>query len=105
MTDPTPAPAPEPTPAAAAPAAPAPGVDFPGKTLGIVGLVLAIITPLIGLIISAVANSQSKAAGYPNQLAKIGIIVGAVLTALGIIVGIVYGIATASLISTGLSTY
>ena len=59
--------------------------DYPGKTLGIVGLVLAILVPLVGLIISVVANNQSKAAGYPNQLAKIGIIVGAILTALGAI--------------------
>ena len=95
MTTPTPAPAPQ----------PAPEGDFPGKTLGIVGLVLAILVPLVGLIISVVANNQSKAAGYPNQLAKIGIIVGAILTALGIIIGIIYGIAAAALISTGIPTY
>ena len=70
----TPAPAPAPAPA-----------DFPGKQLGLVGLILAILVPLVGLIISVVANNQSKAAGYPNQLAKIGIIVGAILTALGAI--------------------
>lgn len=87
MTEPTPAPA---------PAAPA---DFPGKTLGIVGLVLAILVPLVGLIISIVANNQSKAAGYPNQLAKIGIIVGAILTALGLIISIIYGIAAAALVA------
>lgn len=95
MTTPTPAPAPQPAPAG----------DFPGKTLGIVGLVLAILVPLVGLIISVVANNQSKAAGYPNQLAKIGIIVGAILTALGIIVGIIYGISIAALVSTGITTY
>ncbi len=95
MTTPTPAPAPQPAPAG----------DFPGKTLGIVGLVLAILVPLVGLIISVVANNQSKAAGFPNQLAKIGIIVGAILTVLGIIVSIIYGIAAAALISTGISTY
>ena len=91
MTTPTPAPAPQPAPAG----------DFPGKTLGIVGLVLAIVAPLIGLIISVVANNQSKAAGFPNQLAKIGIIVGAILTVLGLIGGIIWGIATATLISNG----
>jgi hypothetical protein len=85
-----------PTPATTPAAAPA---DFPGKTLGIVGLVLAILVPLVGLIISAVANSQSKAAGYPNQLAKIGIIVGAILTALGIIVGIIYAVTLGSLVA------
>jgi cytochrome b561 len=89
MTTPTPAPAPQPAPAG----------DFPGKTLGIVGLVLAILVPLVGLIISVVANNQSKAAGYPNQLAKIGIIVGAILTALWLIGVIISIVASAALIS------
>jgi hypothetical protein len=61
--------------------APAPA-DYPGKTLGIVGLVLAILAPVVGIILSAIALSQSKNAGYPNKLAKIGLIVGIVLTAL-----------------------
>jgi hypothetical protein len=94
MTTPTPAPAPQPAPAG----------DFPGKTLGIVGLVLAILAAPIGLIISVVANNQSKAAGYPNQLAKIGIIVGAILTALWVIGIIISIITTAAALST-LSTY
>ena len=68
-------------------AVPAPaGTDFPGKTMGIVGLILAIIFPLIGLIVSIIANGQSKKAGYKNGVAKAGIIVGAILTALGILV-------------------
>ena len=89
MTTPTPAPAPQPAPAG----------DFPGKTLGIVGLVLAILAAPVGLIISFVANNQSKAAGYPNQLAKIGIIVGAILTALWLIGVIISIVASAALIS------
>ncbi len=60
----------------------APGVDYRGKTLGIVGLVVAIIANLIGLIISVIAYNQSKAAGYKNTPAFIGIIVGAVLLVL-----------------------
>jgi hypothetical protein len=94
MTTPTPAPAPQPAPA-----------DFPGKTLGIVGLVLAIVAPLVGLIISVVANNQSKAAGFPNQLAKIGIIVGAILTALGAIGFIIYFIAIAAAVNAGITSY
>ena len=89
MTTPTPAPAPQPAPAA----------DFPGKTLGIVGLVLAILAAPVGLIISIVANNQSKAAGYPNQLAKIGIIVGAILTALWLIFTIISIIISAAAFS------
>ena len=66
--------------------APAPTpVDYPGKTLGIVGLVLAILAPVVGIILSAIALSQSKNAGYPNKLAKIGLIVGIVLTVLIVI--------------------
>jgi len=64
--------------------------DYPGKTLGLVGLILAIVAPLIGLILSIVAQKQSKEAGYPNQLAKIGVIIGAILTALYIIGIIIY---------------
>lgn len=90
MTTPTPAPAPAPA-------------DFPGKQLGLVGLILAIIVPLVGLIISVVANNQSKAAGYPNQLAKIGIIIGAILTALGVIVLIINIVITAAAVNAGLT--
>lgn len=79
--------------------------DFPGKTLGIVGLILAIVTPLIGLIVSLVAQSQSKKAGYPNGLAKAGVIVGAILTALGIIVSIFYFIALGTALNAGVTTY
>ena len=79
---------------------PTPGTDYPGKTLGIVGLVLAIIFSLVGLIISIVALQQSKAAGYTNTPAKIGIIVGAILFVLGIIVSIISFTAAASMVGT-----
>ena len=98
MTDSTPAPA-APTPSGTPAPAPA-GVDFPGKTLGIVGLVLAILVPLVGLIISVVANNQSKAAGYTNQIAKIGIVVGIVLTVLYVLGFIISAIVTAATFAT-----
>ncbi len=63
--------------------------EDPGKTLGIVGLVLAIIAPLIGLIISIVARGKSKQAGFQNGLAKAGIIVSIVLMVLNIIGAII----------------
>ncbi|MBK4348939.1 hypothetical protein [Lacisediminihabitans changchengi] len=84
------------TPSTSPIAAPA-GTDFPGKTLGIVGLVLAIFFNLIGLIISAVALSQSKKAGYKNTPAVAGIVIGAVLIVLGIILSIVLGVAAANI--------
>lgn len=79
---------------------PAPGTDFPGKTLGIVGLILAIFFNLIGLIISAVALNQSKTAGFKNGPAKAGIIVGAILLGLGIIITIISIIASAAIVGT-----
>ncbi len=88
---------PNPEPVQAAPAAPSPGnrvdappgVDYPGKTLGIVGLVLVFLTVVIGLILSIVANNQSKAAGYTNTPAKIGIILGIIFLVLGLIGAII----------------
>jgi hypothetical protein len=61
-------------------AAPTPAADYPGKTLGLVGMILAIIpcTWGIGLILSIVAFVQSRGVGIRNQKAFIGIIVGVV---------------------------
>jgi len=88
---------------AAGPVAPqgygAPEQTDPGKTLGIVGLVLSIIgcTSLIGLILSIVALNKSKKAGYKNGIALAGIIVGAIMLVVLIVVGIVAGIGIAEL--------
>jgi len=66
------------------PPAGAPAQD-PGRTLGIVGLILAIFCNLIGMIISIIAYTRSKNAGYKNNIALAGIIVGAVLLVLSLI--------------------
>jgi hypothetical protein len=80
--------------------APAPA-DYPGKTLGIVGLVLAIVAPVVGIIVSAIARSQSKNAGFDNKLAKIGLIVGIVLTVLIVVLYIaVFAVAMNSGVTT-----
>ncbi len=68
----------------------------PGRTLGIVGLVLSF-GGLIGLILSVVAFKQSKQAGFTNGLAKAGIVVGSIMTALSVI----YLIATFALAASG----
>ncbi|NQX35204.1 hypothetical protein [Herbiconiux sp. VKM Ac-2851] len=86
--------APQPAPA---------GTDYPGKTLGIVGLIVAIFFNLIGLIISAIALSQSKKAGYKNTPALAGVIVGAVLFVIAIIFSIVTVVASMSMM--GSTTY
>ena len=83
MTDATPA------------AAPATGAVNPGKTTGIVGLVLAFLLPLIGFIVSLVARSQSKKAGFKNGPAVAGIIIGALGT-LALIIAIVAGVSLAA---------
>ncbi len=77
---------------------PAPaGTDYPGKTLGIVGLILAFLVTIVGLIVSIIANSQSMAAGYKNGPAKAGIIISVIFIVLGIIGGIIFAVAGASL--------
>ena len=95
MTDP----ALTPTPAYAAAQAP-----VAGKTLGIVGLVLAFIAPVIGLIISIVARSQSKKAGVQNTPAKVGLILSIVFIVLYVVIGIVIGVSVSAACSSGAAT-
>ena len=59
----------------------------PGNTLGLVGLILAIIpcTSTIGLVLSIVAYIISRRAGFQNSKALAGIIIGIVWIALGVI--------------------
>jgi Ca2+/H+ antiporter len=64
---------------------PTPAPEDPGRTLGIVGLILAFFCSLIGLIISIIAYRQSQQAGYKNNIALAGIIVGAISLVLGLI--------------------
>lgn len=68
-----------------------PPAQDPGRTLGIVGLLVAIFCGgIIGLVISIIAYNTSKKAGYKNNIALAGIIVGAVVL-VGYIIGwIVY---------------
>ncbi|MFT4285750.1 MAG: DUF4190 domain-containing protein [Protaetiibacter sp.] len=83
---------------------PAPaGTDYPGKTLGIVGLILVFFTGIIGLILSAVALNQSKQAGYTNTPAKVGVILGIVFLVLGVIFTILYIVIIAAAVNSGSS--
>lgn len=115
MTDATPTPdpvSPQPvTPAAATPpqnAAPAAAPQqpqyaqaIPGKTLGIVALVLSFLGGLaiVGIILGFVARGQSKAAGYPNGPAKAAIIVGFIVITIFIISMIILAVVSASLVN------
>lgn len=89
MTTPAPAPAP-----GAAPVA-------DGKTLGIVGLVLAFVFPLAGIIVSVIAKNQSKAVGVENTPAKIGLILSIIFLIVSVIFIIIYFVAIAALVGTG----
>jgi hypothetical protein len=60
--------------------------ENPGKTLGIIGLILAFPLQLIGLIVSIVALRKSKKAGFKNLAAVWGIVVGAIGTVTVLIV-------------------
>lgn len=57
----------------------APSTAFPGKTLGIVGFILAFLIPPVGLILGIVALVQSKRAARSNGLALAAVIIGACL--------------------------
>jgi hypothetical protein len=83
----TPAPAPTQTTAPA---------TVPGKGLGIAGLILAILVPLVGLILSIIAKSQSKKAGYKNGPATAGIWISIILMVLGIAIAIIVAVTLGS---------
>jgi hypothetical protein len=80
----------------------------PGKTLGIVGLILSIasffIIPFIGaiagIVVSAIARSQSKKAGVEkNTPAFVGLILGIVSLVLSIIGTIIVIVIVAAIVS------
>jgi hypothetical protein len=74
-------------------ATPQPAAD-PGNTLGIVGLILAIIpcTSTIGLVLSIVAFIVSRRAGFQNSKALAGIIIGVIWLVLGFILQLTTGL-------------
>lgn len=63
--------------------APKPTED-PGKNLAIIGLVLAFIFALVGLILCIVARNKSQSAGFTNTIATVGIVVAVVNMIAGI---------------------
>lgn len=58
---------------------------IPGRTLGIVALVVAVFFNVIGLVLGIIALVQSRKAGHKNGPAVAAIIVGAILTVAAII--------------------
>ena len=81
-------------------------VEDPGKTLGIVGFVLAFVCAIAGIFVSASAKKKSREAGFDNQLAKWGFILSIVFTALWTLYWVVVIIIAIAAASSGqLSTY
>lgn len=70
----------------------------PNRTLGLIGLILAFLTSIVGLVISAVALRRSKKAGFKNGFALAGVIVGVVTTIAGLVIGGLLIYATTSLL-------
>jgi hypothetical protein len=68
---------------------PQPGAPVPGKTLGIVALILAFFVQLVGLILGIIALVQSRKAGAKNTPALWAIIISIVLGIIGIIIAVV----------------
>lgn len=67
---------------------PASGTSYPGKTLGIIAFVLAIVPvglSLVGLILGIIALVQSKKAGRSNGFAIAAIVIGALAVIVGIL--------------------
>ncbi|UKJ62859.1 DUF4190 domain-containing protein [Cellulosimicrobium cellulans] len=87
-----------------APAGYAAPIEDPGKTLGIVGFVLAFVFAIAGIVVSAIARKKSKEAGFDNQLAKWGLILSIIFTVLGVIGTIIYIVAIAALVANGAVT-
>lgn len=84
--------------------APTPAPVVPGKTLGIVALIVTFFFSIVGLILGIVARNQSKAAGVENTPAKVAIILGIIFTVLSIIGWALFGAAWLALLSNGAVT-
>jgi hypothetical protein len=63
----------------------------PGRTLGIIGLVLAFVVSIAGIVVSAIALQESRRAGYSNGFALAGLILSIVFTVVGLVIAAVVG--------------
>ncbi|GAA4403269.1 DUF4190 domain-containing protein [Tsukamurella soli] len=67
-------------------------IEDPDNTIGIVGLVLAVVACGVpGLIVSWIALNKSRGRGYKNTCALIGLIIGAVYS-VGVILYVVFAV-------------
>ncbi|WP_098464999.1 hypothetical protein [Isoptericola jiangsuensis] len=73
-----------------APAYPQQPTDPPGRTLGIVGFVLAFVMPLAGIVVSALSLSESRKAQAPNALGTWGLWLSIAFTVGGLLLFLGY---------------
>ncbi|WP_407320054.1 hypothetical protein UQW22_06290 [Isoptericola halotolerans] len=74
--------------------------DPPGKTMGIIGFVLAFVIAPAGIVVSAMALSESKKAGYDNVLGKWGLWLSIIFTSLCVLVVLAYVVFAIALFGT-----
>lgn len=84
--------------------APTPAPAVPGKTLGIVALIVTFFFSVVGLILGIVARNQSKAAGVENTPAKVAIILGIIFTVLYVLIFVLFGATFIALFNSGAVT-
>jgi hypothetical protein len=63
-----------------------PAAVVPGKTLGIIALIVSFLVSVVGVVLGFVARNQSKAAGVKNGPATAAIIIGFVALGLQVLV-------------------
>jgi hypothetical protein len=74
----------------ATPGGAGPGQDAdPGRVLGIIGLVLAFVVSIAGIVVSAIALQESRRAGHSNGFAMAGLILSIVFTVIGLAVAVI----------------
>lgn len=79
---------------------PAYAPDPPGRTMGIIGFVLAFVIAPAGIVVSAMALSESKKAGYDNVLGKWGLWLSIIFTSLCVLVVLAYVVFAIALFGT-----
>ncbi|NCU29068.1 hypothetical protein EOM60_00455 [Candidatus Saccharibacteria bacterium] len=60
--------------------------EDPGKTLSIVGLILAFFVSIAGLIVSIIGRKKSRKAGYSGTIGLIGIIISVISMFFGLLI-------------------
>lgn len=72
------------TPTSVQPHAPS-AADDPGRTMAIIGIVLAFFFSIVGLIVSIIGLKKSRKSGFPGTLAIIGIVLNSVFIVFGLL--------------------